>query len=262
ARDRVARMRPRGLRSRWTVRRPAHARPACGTMPSAPRASPRRGRRETVSVPREGGAEGLPTCIQGSAASQTHAMNTIAIYNMKGGVGKTTMAVNLSFLAAQSGLRTLLWDLDPQAASSFAFRIRPHGSGFVKGSLQNGLAFCNAIRQTDYDNLCLLPAGFAYHKLDRLMGSSGNPERHLTSLLEETGRDFDTLFIDCPAGSSKLIEAILTTADTIVVPTLPTVLSLRMVAELARLAERSRSRSRLVAVFNMVDRRKTLHRRA
>jgi cellulose biosynthesis protein BcsQ len=189
-------------------------------------------------------------------------MRTIAIYNTKGGVGKTTAAVNLSYLAAESRLRVLLWDLDPQAASTFTFRVRPHVSGFGKRSLQGGEALCAAIKQTDYDNLCLLPADFAYHKLDRHLGSVGHPGRVLTALLATIGRDFDIVFLDCPAGFSRLTEAVLAAADAILAPAIPSVLSLRMVAEVVRQADCSRSQSRLAAVFNMVDRRKTLHRRA
>ncbi|HJZ75209.1 MAG TPA: ParA family protein [Vicinamibacterales bacterium] len=189
-------------------------------------------------------------------------MRSIAIYNLKGGVGKTTTAVNLSYLAAEPHRRVLLWDLDPQAASTFAFRIRPHVSEFTKRSLENGKALSAAIKQTDYDNLYLLPADFAYHKLDRLLGSLGNPGRVLTSLLATIGEDFDLVFLDCPAGFSRLAEAILAAANAIVVPAIPTVLSIRMVAELVRQAEWSRSRSSLAAVLNMVDRRRPLHRRA
>jgi cellulose biosynthesis protein BcsQ len=189
-------------------------------------------------------------------------MKTIAIYDMKGGVGKTTTAVNLSYLAARSGLRILLWDLDPQGASTFAFRIQPHVSGLEKRSLENGHALRAAIKQTDYENLYLLPADFAYHKLDRWLGSLGDPGRLLTSLLATISHDFDIVILDCPAGFSRLTEAILAAADAIVSPTIPNLLSLRMLALLVGQAERSRSRSSLVAVLNMVDRRKTLHRRA
>ena len=189
-------------------------------------------------------------------------MRSIAIYNTKGGVGKTTTAVNLSYLAAHSGLRILLWDLDPQAASTFAFRIQPHVSGLEKRSLENGQALRAAIKQTDYDNLYLLPADFAYHKLDRWLSSLGSPGRLLTSLLATIGHGFDIVILDCPAGFSRLTEAILAAADAIVAPTIPNLLSLRMLALLVGEAERSRSRSSLVAVLNMVDRRKTLHRRA
>ncbi len=111
-------------------------------------------------------------------------MSVVAVYNMKGGVGKTTTAVNLSYLAAAAGQRTLLWDLDPQAASSFAFRVRPRVAGFGKKSLESGQALAAAIKETDYDNLDLLPADFAYRKLDRLLGHLGKPARVVTALLE------------------------------------------------------------------------------
>ena len=58
-------------------------------------------------------------------------MSVVAVYNMKGGVGKTTTAVNLSHRAA-ADQRVLLWDLDPQGASSFAFRVRPRVERFSK----------------------------------------------------------------------------------------------------------------------------------
>ena len=98
-------------------------------------------------------------------------MKAVAIYNMKGGVGKTTTAVNLSYLAAAAGQRVLLWDLDPQAASSFAFRVQPRVAGFGKKSLEGGELLREAIKETDYHNLDLLPADFAYRKLDRIARS-------------------------------------------------------------------------------------------
>jgi len=188
-------------------------------------------------------------------------MKTVAIYNMKGGVGKTTSAVNLSYLAAASGARTLLWDLDPQAASTFAFRVRPHVEGFGKKSLEDGHALGAAIRETDYNNLHLLPADFAYRKFERLLDSLGKPHRLVRSLLKTLGRDFDVVFLDCPAGVSLLTEGIFAAADVIIVPTIPTVLSLRTLARLIKWGGRSEARSKIAAFFSMVDRRKALHQR-
>ena len=189
-------------------------------------------------------------------------MNVIALYNLKGGVGKTTTAVNLSYLAASTGHRTLLWDLDPQGASSFAFRIRPRVDGFGRKSLQNGEALAAAIKETDYANLDLLPADFAYRKLDRMLGHLGKPKRVVTDLLDMLGRDYDVVFLDCPAGFSLLTEGIFAAADALLVPTIPTILSLRTLAQLIRSADRCDSPSELAAFFSMVDRRKALHRRA
>ena len=53
----------------------------------------------------------------------------LATYNIKGGVGKTSAAVNLAFLAARDGAPTLLWDLDPQGGSTYLFRVKPKVRG-------------------------------------------------------------------------------------------------------------------------------------
>jgi len=189
-------------------------------------------------------------------------MKVVAVYNLKGGVGKTTTAVNLSYCAATGGQRVLLWDLDPQAAATYAFRIRPRVEGFGKKSLASGETLSAAIKQTDYANLDLLPADFAYRKVDRLLERLGQPKRVVRSLLETLGRDYDVVFLDCPAGFSLLSEGVLAAADAIVVPTIPTVFSLRTITRLIKRADRANSAAVLAAFFNMVDRRKALHRRA
>lgn len=189
-------------------------------------------------------------------------MTAIAVYNMKGGVGKTTTAVNLAYLASTANQRVLLWDLDPQAASSFAFRVHARVEGFGRRSLKCSETLRAAIRETDYPNLDLLPADFAYRKFDRLLTHLGKPACIVTDLVDMLGRDYDTVFLDCPAGFSLLIEGIFGAADAVLVPAIPTVLSLRTVARLIKWADRSASPLVLAAFFSMVDRRKTLHRRA
>ena len=167
-------------------------------------------------------------------------MNVIAVYNIKGGVGKTTTAVNLSYMAAAGGRRVLLWDLDLQAASTFTLRVRPRVAGFGKKSLESGEAFAAAIRETDYDNLDLLPADFAYRKFDWLLGELGKPAPVLAALLTTLGRDYDVVILDCPPGFSLIAEGIFAAADVVLVPTIPTVLSLRTVARIIKCGGRRR----------------------
>jgi cellulose biosynthesis protein BcsQ len=189
-------------------------------------------------------------------------MSLVAVYNMKGGVGKTTSAVNLAWFAAAAGHRTLLWDLDPQAASSFAFRVRPRVEGMGWKRLGDGGAFAAAIKATDYDHLDVLPADFAYRKLDRLLDRGRRPERVVASLLEAFDREYDTVFLDCPAGFSLMTEAVLAAAHVVLVPTIPTIFSLRTIAPLVEWADRTGCRAQLAAFFSMVDRRRAGHRRA
>jgi MinD-like ATPase involved in chromosome partitioning or flagellar assembly len=134
--------------------------------------------------------------------------------------------------------------------------------GFRKRSLEGGEAFAEAIKETDYDNLHLLPADFAYRKLDRLLGRLGKPERIVKALIGTLGRDYDVVFLDCPAGFSLVTEGVLAAADAVLVPTIPTVFSLRTLAHVIKWADRLDAPTDLAAFFSMVDRRKALHRRA
>src|SRR5215470_10018992 len=200
----------------------------------------------------------MPACVQADAA----AMSAIAFYNLKGGVGKTTAAVNVAYLAAASGQRVLLWDLDPQGASSFVLRVRARVAGLRSKTFERGAAFADAIKETDYQNLDLLPADFSYRKFDRILDHLGKPVRVMRTLLDTLGADYDVVFLDCPAGFSLLTEAVLETVDLCLVPTIPTPLSVQTLARILKWIDRRGLPSQLAAFFSMVDRRKTLHRRA
>jgi chromosome partitioning protein len=189
-------------------------------------------------------------------------MSAVAFYNLKGGVGKTTAAVNVAYLAAAAGQRVLLWDLDPQGASSFILRVRAHVGALRRKTLRHGAVFADAIKETDYPNLDLLPADFSYRKFDRVLDHLGKPVRVMRTLLDTVGSDYDIVFLDCPAGFSLLTEAVLETADLCLVPTIPTPLSVQTLARILKWIDRRRPSAHLAAFFSMVDRRRTLHRRA
>ena len=113
-------------------------------------------------------------------------MRIYATYNIKGGVGKTTTAVNLAYLAAESGLRTVLWDLDPQGAASFMFRVKPKVKGGGRALISGKRPLDDAIKGTDFDNLDLIPADFTYRNMDLLLDPGDATE--LDSLTEVAKR--------------------------------------------------------------------------
>jgi chromosome partitioning protein len=188
-------------------------------------------------------------------------MNVLACYNIKGGVGKTTAAVNLSYLAARDGRRVLLWDLDPQAAATFLFRVRPRVKGGGKALIRGTRTIEDAIKGTDFDGLDLLPADFTYRNLDLLLDATKKPSRRLATLLEPLGAEYDLIFLDCPPGISLLSENVLRAADLLLVPLIPTTLSVRTLDQLTEfIAELNSHRPSVLAFFSMIDQRKRLHR--
>jgi chromosome partitioning protein len=188
-------------------------------------------------------------------------MKIFATYNIKGGVGKTATAVNLSHLAAGEGYRVLLWDLDPQAAATFLFRIKPRIKGGGKGLIHGTRSIEAAIKGTDYDNLDLLPADFTYRNLDLLLDSAKRPARRLAGLLAPLKSDYDIVFLDCPPSISLLSESVLHAADLLLVPLIPTTLSVRTLDQLTDFVSGFNGhKPDILAFFSMLDRRKRLHK--
>jgi chromosome partitioning protein len=185
----------------------------------------------------------------------------LATCNIKGGVGKTSAAVNLAYLAGRAGDRTLLWDLDPQGAATYLLRARARVKGGGKALIRGTRPLDRAIRGTDFDNLDLLPADLTYRSMDLTLDSTKKPTRRLARLLAPLKGDYDVVFLDCPPGMSLVSENVLNAADLLLVPLIPTTLSLRTLDQLTELvAALDDRRPAVLAFFSMVDRRKRLHR--
>lgn len=189
-------------------------------------------------------------------------MRIIATYNIKGGVGKTATAVNLSFLAARGGYRTLIWDLDPQGAASFYFRIKAKVKGGGGKLVRGKTDLDSRIKATDFERLDLLPADFSYRHLDLELDKAKKPERQIGRILEPLRDEYDLLLIDCAPNISLVSESVFRAADVLLVPTIPTPLSLRALLQVLKsLKGVSGKRLAVFPFFCMVDRRRSLHRR-
>jgi cellulose biosynthesis protein BcsQ len=184
----------------------------------------------------------------------------LATYNIKGGVGKTSAAVNLAYLASREGARTLLWDLDPQGASTYLFRVRPkvRGGGGKLVRLKSDPR--RLIKGTDHEGLDLLPADFSYRHMDLALERFKRPTRRLVRVLEPLRGDYDYVFLDCPPSISLVSESVFEAADALLVPVIPATLSSRTLEQLETVLNGGVGGLQIMAFFSMVDARKRLHR--
>lgn len=189
-------------------------------------------------------------------------MKVLATYNIKGGVGKTATAVNLAHLAAEGGARTLLWDLDPQGAATFYYRVKPKVKGGGKGLITGKRDLDDVIKGTDFEGLDLVPADFSYRNLDLVLDAAKKPTRRIAQLLKPMRREYDYVFLDCPPSISLASESVFEAANALLVPIIPTTLSLRTFDQLDGFLESEdwKARPKVFGFFSMVDGRKRMHR--
>ena len=188
-------------------------------------------------------------------------MRTLALYSIKGGVGKTAAAVNLAYEAARAGHRTLLWDMDPQAAATFYFRVEPRVKGGGKGIVNGKRALDDLVRATDFPGLDLLPGDFSYRDLDLRLDREKKGVKRLRKRFGPLEADYDLLILDCPPSISLTSEAVFRSADALVVPVIPTTLSLRTLDQLDDFRRgEGLGNLALLPFLSMVDRRRGMHR--
>jgi cellulose biosynthesis protein BcsQ len=184
----------------------------------------------------------------------------IAVYSIKGGVGKTATSVNLSYLAAREGFSSILCDLDPQGSASYYFRVRAGKKFNQKKFLQGGKAIDKNIKGTDFPNLDLLPSDLSFRNLDVTLGNFKNAKNKLKDLLTPLQEEYDYVFLDCPPNITLVSENVFRAADHILVPCIPTTLSIRTLGQLIKFfKEKDLSLKKIKAFFSMVEGRKRMH---
>lgn len=187
-------------------------------------------------------------------------MKILGTYNIKGGVGKTASAVNLAYCAFKRNLRVLVWDLDPQGAASYYFRIKPKIEKGVRKLIQKKKVISRSIKATNFDGLDLIPADFSFRNMDIFLNMEKKSELRFKKLLMQVSDDYDLLIMDCPPSISLVSENVFYAANALLVPTIPTHLSFRAYDQLKKFINSEQDiHVSLFPYLYMVDRRKLIH---
>ena len=193
-------------------------------------------------------------------------MKVLATYSIKGGVGKTSAAVNLAASAAQAGWNVLVWDLDPQGAATYLFRTKAKVKGGSRALVSQRRTLLDAAVATNVANLDLVPADFRYRHLDLQLHDTKGSTRLLAELIRPLAGSYDWVVLDCAPSISLVTEGVLEAIDILLVPVIPSTLSVRTVDQLLAFVDGAHDDGsqlrpfEIVVFFSMVDGRRRLHR--
>lgn len=187
-------------------------------------------------------------------------MKTIAIYHLKGGVGKTATAVNLAYLSAAQGYKTLLWDLDAQNASRFYYGIHANQKNTTRKILAGEISLASAIQPTQFPLLDVVPADLSARLADISLNEAKHRKKQLLHIINSIYNQYDIIMLDCPPGISLLHDNIFAAAHFLIMPTIPTTLSVGCLETVIAYFEKQEwDVSKIKCFFNLVDHRKKLH---
>lgn len=164
-------------------------------------------------------------------------MRTIAVINQKGGVGKTTTAVNLSSALAEAGRKVWLIDLDPQAHASLHLGVAMVGDEPTIYEVMTGTAGLNEVNYQVDKNLWLCPSHIDLAAAEMELAGEVGREIILRDAMQEMDQDFDYVILDCPPSLGILTLNALTTADEVFLPLQPHFLALHGLSKLLKTIE-------------------------
>jgi len=187
----------------------------------------------------------------------------IAAFNPKGGVGKTTTAVNIAAVFAALGKKTLLVDLEADLNSSISLGVRPSDAApSIAELLVRDARPTDAVRRVaGVANLSLITGSAALASMDVTLRNVRDPERRLADVLKPLAPQFDVIVLDTPAGFSLLARSVPLTADELIVPVRAEYLALESLAQFLRWykelhTERKASARMRGILLTMVDHRR------